>query len=173
MWGASGHLIKNKMYFLEGVDESANPKLKMAVHGMSGMPKNEKALPYLTELAEYNTTTYKTRAHPEPLKAYALRTLRIATDKDYLDLPINSALASEPGTWIQADRVIRLEGDPNQWIDETGERRWKVFEEQPWMTEQKNKLKQQQRYYSSQWKPTPFQAHEMKYSKQPLERRKL
>lgn len=179
LFDGQGWLIKNKVYFLEGTSPKKGHQVKMGLHSLSGMPKyadttgKYKALEYLTELAETGETTYETKTSPETLKSYALRALNIPNEKepDEIVEVTQRHKQLEPGIWFSEKRTIRLVQDPNQWVDETGERRWKRFKEQEWLRVQREHLQKTGNFYTGDgFKPThATMLFEMRESKQPLD----
>jgi len=163
---ACGTLLKTKMYHLTGINpKKGETKTKLAIHGMSGMPKkpNKKgeydAINHIDELRETGSTSYTSRAKPESLKKFALRKLEILGTKG----------PDSAGSWIQEDRTMKIIEDPNQWVDDTGERRWKVFEHQEWMIKIKSDLIEQDNYYYQGYNPKDRMLQvAMRETKQPL-----
>lgn len=162
----TGRLLKNKMYYLEGVDTKGNPKTKMAIHGMGGMPKKPnkngiyQAIHYMDELATSGKTEYISKGKPEPLKQYALHMTGVLQ---------SDTVQKEAGTWIQEKRTMTLAPDPNQWIDINGERHWKPFVEQEWLKAERAKLERRGNFYHDGYQPpTSFMKYSMEHSKQPL-----
>jgi hypothetical protein len=120
---ASGYLVKNKMYALKYM-KGGKEKIKLATHGITGLVLEDTEVP-VDKSEEKDLLMLK---YYDLIEGVCLNSKSVYNARQVRKLRQAYTQEKVPGVFYQLEREISFVSDPNQTINEQGEKIWKKLE---------------------------------------------